>query len=90
MGMTPSELNVQCKIVELVEKHYKNVKLNYCFVSDDYVTLSGEGITTTNSPWIAKRILDNIKSVRIVHFTGGWLEGVYTRNTLSWAGYKMK
>lgn len=77
------------KIVNDIQSHYKDTVVEKSDLSGDYLTLQ---VTTRNAkcPYIAKRILDRNKGIRVVHFTGGWIEGVYTRETLRWAGYKMK
>jgi hypothetical protein len=37
-----------------------------------------------NMPFAAKRILNKFPEIDLVHFTGGWVENIYTRNTLKW------
>ena len=83
------------EIKALIENNYKHttvesvsvVKSN--FNNDDCVILRCN-TQSYRCPLIALRILNKYKSVRLVHFTGGWIEGVYTRETLKWAGYKVK
>ena len=83
------------KIRNLIEKNYKHttvesvsvVKSN--FSNDDCVILRCN-TPSYRAPLIALRILNTYPSVRLVQFTGGWMEAVYTRETLRWAGYKVK
>ena len=55
----------------------------------DYVTLKCVA-HNRSYPFIALNLLNYFPQLRVVHFTGGWIEGVYTRNTLSYCGYKVK
>lgn len=77
-------------IVKLIESNYKKSRVWKIDLSGDYLTLN----CTTNRgglhPYIALRILNKYPEIRTVHFTGGWVEGVYTRETLRWSGYKVK
>jgi len=41
-------------------------------------------------PFIALRILNKYPKIYAVHFTGGWIEGYYSRETLKLGGYKVK
>ena len=77
------------KIKNLIECHYKNAKVDNIILVRDYLTL--EMFTTfAKYPYIAKKILDKFPEIGVVHFTGGWIESVCTRETLRYAGYKMK
>ena len=85
------------EIKKLIEKHYKTahvfrvvVEKSAIFKVDDYVYLECSAGRQENYPRIALRILNRYPSVRGVQFTGGWVEAVYTRETLKWAGYKVK
>lgn len=74
------------KIFKILTSSYKNSNPAYISVSDDYVTILDKGIAFRFLPYAAKRILDKFPQIRMVHFTGGWTEHVYTRNTLKWLG----
>lgn len=82
-------------IKELIEKNYK-------FTTVEGVCVEGSELhdgeqcvilrcitTSYRCPLIAQRILNTYPRVRLVHFTGGWIEAVYTRETLKWAGYRI-
>lgn len=88
--MNEKELKTRDKIVETLRKHYKRTNITYACVSGDYLTMIVENCASYRYPWIAKRVLDTYPEIRVVHFTGNWIEGVYTRNTLEYCGYKMK
>ena len=88
--MNELELERLGGVLDTLRKNYKRTKFIYAYLKGDYLTLMAENCAWHRYPWIAKRILDNYHDVRVVHFTGGWTEGVYTRETLKWAGYKMK
>ena len=84
------------EIKSLIESNYKHTKVHgilveksVLFKDDDVVTLRCS-TSSQNPPRIALRILNKYSSVRLVHFTADWIDGVYTRETLSWAGYKVK
>ena len=77
------------KIRQIIEG-YKGVELGYLSCGDrfhDYVTLIAIGLKGRYMPFAAKKILEAFPEVRYVHFTGGWVETVYSRETLRWAGY---
>lgn len=88
--MHETELEIVNNVLGILRKHYKRTKVTYAFLKGDYLTMMIENCAWHRYPWIAKRILDNFPQVRVVHFTGNWTEAVYTRETLKWAGYKMK
>ena len=77
-------------IVSLVEKNYKGVSIpaNGIELSGDYLVIKAYGLRSNKMPFVALRILRKFPEIRLVHFTGGWTESVYTRETLKWAGYK--
>lgn len=77
------------KIINDIQSHYKDTVISKSDLSGDCLTLE-MSTRFAKYPYIAKRILDKNKSVRIVIFTGGWVEGAYTRESLRMAGYKMK
>lgn len=76
-------------IGELIEKNYKTTQIYSVSVLNDYVTLR-VSTNKCNYPYIALRILNKYPEIRVVHFTGGFIEYVYTRETLKWGGYKIK
>ena len=77
------------KIIDDIQGHYKDTVVCKSQMSGNCLIME---VTTrrTNYPFIAKRILDRNRDIRMVMFTGGWIEGAYTRETLRSAGYKMK
>lgn len=80
--------NLQEIIID-IQSHYKDTVVEDSQLSGEYLIMK-VNTRTAKCPYIAKRVLDRNKDIHTVHFTGGWLEGVYTRETLKWAGYKMK
>ena len=76
--------NIICGILE----KYKGVHVPQGGIElssgEDYLMLKVQGMTERNMPFAAKRILARFPQIRMVHFTGGWTEHVYTRNTLKW------
>lgn len=78
------------EIVKLIEPHYKRSRVHSINLDDDYLTLKCTLDRAGQHPYVALRILNANPKIRVVHFTGGYVEGVYTRNTLSYAGYKVK
>lgn len=83
-------MNTQ-EIKNLIEKNYKSVKVKFLELSDSdsYLTIHTD-FAPYPTPYIAVRILNKYPEIRMVHFTGGWTEIVYTRETLKWGGYKVK
>lgn len=77
------------KVMELIRKHYKTVRIDRAELSGDYLILHGVRFNH-KEPFVALRILNKFPDIRVVHFTGAWMEGVYTRETLKWGGYKVK
>ena len=82
--------NIICNILE---KNYKGVYVPYGGIElskgGDYLLLKVQGMKERNMPWAAKRILNRFPEIKMIHFTGGWTEYVYTRNTLKWMGIKI-
>ena len=81
------------EIAKLIESNYKRSKVYAIELSGDnldYLTLNCTFSRSGMHPLVALRILNKYPDIRIVHFTGGWIEGVYTRNTLKRGGYKVK
>lgn len=79
---------IQQDIENLIKKHYKNAiveKVN--LFGTDYITIKGS--FGKQEAYVALRILRKYPEIRAVHFTGGWLEGFYSRETLRWGGYKI-
>lgn len=84
--------DMEKKIKEIIEKNYKGVTVGYVHAgiySSDYITLVAIGMKHRNMPYAAKRLLEAFPQVKWVHFTGGWQEYVYSRETLKWAGFKL-
>lgn len=78
------------KIVKLIESNYKRSRVHSIDLMGDYLTLDATFDRAGTHPFVALRILNKYPDIRTVHFTGGWVEGVYTRETLRWSGYKVK
>ena len=85
------------EVKDLIQKHYKSARVysvaiekSAIFKRDCIVVIKCTAGRSQNYPNIALRILNKFPNISIVHFTGGWIEGVYTRKTLEWAGYKVK
>ena len=80
------------RIKEIIHSNYKNASCGYVGVSSDgdYATLIVLHLHTRFMPYAAKRILEEFPTVRYVHFTGGWTEHVYSRETLRWMGINVK
>jgi len=81
------------EIVNIIEKSYKGSRVHSIDLSGDkldYLTLDCTFSRNGMHPYVALRILNKYPDIRVVHFAGGWVEGVYTRNTLSYCGYKVK
>ena len=78
------------EIVKLIESNYKKSRVWEIDLSDDYLTLDVTFNRAGTHPLAALRILNKYPEIRTVHFTGGWVEGVYTRETLRWSGFKVK
>ena len=79
------------KIASLIEKNYKGVYITPVegiSLEGDYLVIKAYGLRSNKMPFVALRILRKFPEIRMVHFTGGWTESVYTRETLRWAGYK--
>ena len=74
-------------ICRLLEK-YKGVYMPFGSIdlsqSEDYLTLKPQGMKERNMPYAAKKILARYPQIKFVHFTGGWVENVYSRETLKW------
>ena len=76
------------EIKKLIEKNYKRAIVeNVSLFGEDYVVI--KGCFGKQEAFVALRILRKYPKIRAVHFTGGWLEGFYSRETLRWGGYKI-
>ena len=75
-------------ITNILEKNYKGVHVPCGGVSlsknCDYLMLNVQGMKLRNMPFAAKKILKCFPEIKMVHFTGGWMEHVYSRETLKW------
>lgn len=78
------------EIVKLIESKYKRSKVYAIDLNGDYLTLDCTFSRSGMHPYVALCILNTYPEIRVVHFTGGYIEGVYTRETLKWGGYKVK
>lgn len=82
------------EIAKLIESNYKRSRVHAIDLSGnnlDYLTLDCMFSRSGMHPLVALRVLNKYPDIRVVHFTtGGWIEGVYTRNTLKYGGYKVK
>lgn len=83
------------EIINLIQKHYKTAKVYSVTIdgnpdSGEECYLTIECVAGRNYPNIARRILNTYPNIGYVNFTGGWIEAVYTRETLKLAGYKVK
>lgn len=74
---------------ELIKKNYKRAELQSVYVEEEYCLLRCF-TAKRNYPFIAKRLLNKFPELKTIHFTGGFIEDVYTRNTLAWGGYNVK
>ena len=81
-------------VCRILEKNYKGVFVRpnalELSVDDDYLTIDVrkvDGMKASNMAFASKRILAKYPQVKYVHFTGGWMEHVYTRETLKWLGH---
>ena len=81
---------IQQDIENLIKKHYKRAivdKVSIFGLDSDYVIIRGS--FGKQEAYVALRILRKYPQIRAVHFTGAWLEGFYSRETLRWGGYKI-
>ena len=78
------------EIKNLIEKNYKTIEIESVRVQDEVVVIRCYMKKWGTEPYIALRILNKYPKFRLVWFTGGWMEGVYTRETLKWGGYNVK
>lgn len=78
------------EIVKMIQSKYKGSRVYTLYLDEDYLTLDCAFSRSGMHPYVALRILNTYPNIRVVHFTGGYVEGVYTRNTLKYAGYKVK
>lgn len=78
-------------ICRMIEKRYKGTYVPFGGIDlskdGDYVMLKVMDMKERNMPFCAKRILEKCPQIRMVQFTGGWTEHVYTRAFLKWGGY---
>ena len=76
------------EIKNLIEKNYKRAIVEkVSLFGTDYIVIKGS--FGKQEAYVALRILRKYPKIRAVHFTGGWLEGFYSRETLRWGGYKI-
>ena len=75
-------------IRDLVSKNYKTVTINNAVIDGTWIVLRGS--FNGKAPNIALRILNKFPEATTVLFTGGFVDSVYTRNTLRYCGYKVK
>jgi hypothetical protein len=83
------KLDTICKILE---KNYKGVYVPFGAMNlddEEYLIIDArkvQGFKAKNMAYAAKRILTKFPEIVWVHFTGGWFEHVYSRDTLRWGG----
>ena len=79
-------------IVKIIES-YKGVSVASVSIFGQKsltIMIKADGANGKNMPLAATKILNKYSDVEFVHFTGGFMEHVYTRRTLSYLGYKIK
>ena len=90
--MVPKQMYMKkvYEITKLIENNYKRSKIYTISLRGDYLTLDATFSSCGKEPLVALRILNKYPEISVVHFTGGFIDGVYTRETLSYGGYKVK
>ena len=78
------------ELKDLVQSYKSITLLESLHLKDDVVTIRCYSNRYGVHPYIALRILNKYPDIRMVWFTGGFVEAVYTRETLKWCGYKVK
>jgi hypothetical protein len=80
-------------ICRMIEKNYSGTSVPFGGIDlskdGDYLILKVKDMKERNMPYCAKRIFEKCPEIRMVHFTGGWVEHVYSRESLKWAGIKV-
>lgn len=82
----------ELEVFDLIRKHYKKIRLcsaEVVYYGDEVITLHGD-IPAWKVPLIALRILNTYPQIRMVENGDYYITWVYTRETLRWAGYKVK
>lgn len=77
------------EVIRFLKAKYKKftIKKVYTNTEDAIHLINFDGV---KYEYVAKRLLDNFPEVSWVFFEGGFQTYVYSRETLKWAGYKMK
>lgn len=79
---------MEYEVIKLLKRKYKRFSIKKIRTSPDAIHLINfDGV---KYEYVAKRLLDNFPEVSWVFFEGGFQTYVYSRETLKWAGYKMK
>lgn len=78
-------------VEQLLKTHYKSARISKCNVNDNGTVVLVMMLNPKNLyAKAAQRILNTYQDVKMVLFTGGFIETVYTRGSLKYAGYKIK
>lgn len=75
---------MQSEIFAILKNNYKRSQASYVHVHGEWVTIIDMGLDYRLMPFAAKRILAKYPELHTVHFTGHFIEHVYTRETLKW------
>jgi len=76
-------------VEQLLKKHYKSARISECKVSKDgTVQLLMELKPKNLYARAAQRILNTYPEIKMVFFTGEFIETAYTRGSLKVAGFK--
>lgn len=83
----------ELEIFNFINKHYKKTGMRssqdvVCY-GDDVITLRGN-MPAWKFPFIALKILNYYPQIIMVEFNDYYSIWIYTRETLSWCGYKVK
>ena len=77
-------------VEQLLKKHYKSARISECKVSKDgTVQLLMELKPKNLYARVAQRILNTYPEIKMVFFTGEFIETAYTRGSLKVAGFKI-
>lgn len=78
-------------VEQLLKTHYKSARISKCNVNGDGTVVLVMMLKPKNLyARAAQRILNTCPDVKMVLFTGGFIETVYTRSSLKFAGFKIE
>ena len=77
------------EIRKYIEDCYKTIVVNDIALEGDYLYLKCEVYKKGTPEKVAVKVLKTFKDIRVVHFVGGEMEEVYTKDTLQWLGYNI-